>query len=86
MQSILELSSIKDIKCQSNYTISIFAEHLNYNLKRHLNALRFKGVSLSIKEIYYILRELIRAGAYFGKRGYRVRSFDSTDLYLSSAF
>jgi hypothetical protein len=48
--------------------------------------MRFRGVSLSVKEVFYILKEFVRAGTYFWMNGFEVKSFDSNDLFLSSAY
>lgn len=52
----------------------------------HLARMRFRGVCLSVKEVFYILREFVRAGTYFWMNGFQVNSFDSSDLFLSSAY
>jgi hypothetical protein len=55
-------------------------------LKEHLDGLRFKGMSLSEKEIFYILREMIIASSYLNRKKMKVRSFDPGALYLSSSY
>jgi len=43
------MSSNKNIKCNTNYTFCVFAEHFNFSLKKHIENLRFKGINLKNK-------------------------------------
>jgi serine/threonine protein kinase len=86
IQAILYIASEKDIKCESNYSITVYAEFLNFSLKKHLDGLRFRGESLSDKEIFYILREMTMASSYLTRKKLKVRSFDPSNLFLSSKY